>query len=432
MGDVIVTIHGINTFGQWQDRLTSLVAAARPDARVVNYKYGLFSIIRFFIPLARDLVTRKFRAELKSLAAQHPGATFHLVAHSFGTHIAAWGLYRMKKEERPKIGTVILAGSVLKPDFPWSALLEDGSVERVINDCGLDDWVLVLNQAVVLFTGMAGRIGFVGMTSNRFRNRWFRGGHSHYFEKDGVWDDSFMKAYWLDVLCAGAPALPVDQRERPGTLANIGHLILSNATPIKMAIYAIAVWLPALWVWSLYQEAEHQRREAVSQRAEAISQRNNAIRQRNAALRTIEWVVKETVHFDYDLLELQDDDSINIIAGIPERLKSVDYQGRIMIAAHVGQFCLDPQKEATLMRADAKSSVCQIGYSREYAISLGQRLAEKIKSGMVKSGIPETRVSIISYGREKPSHEYPNGGTAGEWNRIARLNNRVEMQLIDE
>lgn len=425
MGDLIVTIHGINTFGQWQDRLAGLVANAKPDTKVINYKYGLFSIIRFFIPLARDLVTRKFRAELKSLAAQHPGATFHIVAHSFGTHIAAWGLQRMKREERPRIGTVILAGSVLKPDFPWNTLLEDGSIERVINDCGLNDWILVLNQAAVLFTGMAGRIGFVGMTSDRFRNRWFRGGHSHYFEKDGVWDDEFMKTYWLDVLCAGAPALPMDQRERQGTLANFGHLILNNATPIKMAIYAIAVWLPALWVWSLYQEAEHQRMEAVSQRAEAI-------KQRNTALRTIEWVVAETVHFDYDLLELQDDDSINIIARIPERLKDIDYRGIIRIDAHVGQFCLDPRKEATLMRPDARTTACGIGYSREFALAVGDRLAGKIKTGMERAGIPAERIATRSYGMERPSRAYPKDGTAGEWNRIARLNNRIELKLADE
>ena len=37
-----------------------------------------------------------------------------------------------------KIHTIILAGSVLKPGFPWRDLL-GVSVERVINDCGIHD-----------------------------------------------------------------------------------------------------------------------------------------------------------------------------------------------------------------------------------------------------------------------------------------------------
>lgn len=52
---------------------------------------------------------------------------------------------------------MILAGSVLKPGFPWKDLVGE-SVHRVVNECGIRDNVLLLllNQLAVLFTGMAG------------------------------------------------------------------------------------------------------------------------------------------------------------------------------------------------------------------------------------------------------------------------------------
>jgi hypothetical protein len=48
---------------------------------------------------------------------------------------------------------------------------------------GLDDKILFLSEALVPNTGMAGRIGFYGLNNNRFVNRYFKGGHSHYFEE---------------------------------------------------------------------------------------------------------------------------------------------------------------------------------------------------------------------------------------------------------
>ena len=79
--------------------------------------------------------------------------------------------------------------------FPWRELMDVGAAFRVINDCGIKDSVLVLNQFLVLFTGMAGRVGFVGMSDRkRFINRFFAFGHSGYFETGGVADDTFVEA----------------------------------------------------------------------------------------------------------------------------------------------------------------------------------------------------------------------------------------------
>src|SRR5205823_5723474 len=106
------------------------------------------------------------------------------------------------KERRPKIHTVILAGSVLKVGFSWRVLMDDLSLYRVINECGIRDSVLVFNQLFVLFTGMAGRVGFNGMEDGeRFLNRYFAFGHSGYFEGNSPESrDDFMRQRWVPLL----------------------------------------------------------------------------------------------------------------------------------------------------------------------------------------------------------------------------------------
>src|SRR5439155_17789127 len=169
---------------------------------------------------------------------------------------------------RPCINTIILAGSVLKPNFPWSAL-QQSCVKRVINDCGTCDSILLLNQATVLFTGMAGRIGFAGMQNDDFVNRYFPYGHSDYFMPGDKPDDVFMRDYWLPLLCGdGAPA-PGRVQPVPGML----EWALKYDEPIKLAATLTPFIVLSILFFTLYQQADAQRRAADSERrnAEAYS-----------------------------------------------------------------------------------------------------------------------------------------------------------------
>jgi hypothetical protein len=58
---VVVTVHGIRTFGQWQERLEELLHIDTDDIKVLHYKFGRFSVIAFLIPFLRWLATRQFR-----------------------------------------------------------------------------------------------------------------------------------------------------------------------------------------------------------------------------------------------------------------------------------------------------------------------------------------------------------------------------------
>jgi tetratricopeptide (TPR) repeat protein len=260
---LIVSVHGIRTFGDWQGRLEQLVHQdpRGRDAVIINYNYGYFSVIAFLIPFLRWIAVRRFRVYLLDCVSRQQWNRIDLVGHSFGTHIIAWALYGIPPHQRPEVHTVLLAGSVLKGTFPWHTLLGHG-VTRVINDCGTRDTILLLSQFFVLFTGMAGRLGFSGGISSNFCNRFFQYGHSGYFlSSAGSADDTFMRRYWLDLLLSDAAPETVDERDR-GALTGIKLALINNAEPIKLAIYLVPLVAWGALMWSWYHNAEVQRLRA--------------------------------------------------------------------------------------------------------------------------------------------------------------------------
>lgn len=260
---LVITVHGIRTFGEWQERLEALLKTADPDVEVYHYKYGYFSILAFITPFLRWLVTRRFRRELIHLAEKETWERIDIVAHSFGTHLAGWGLHGIRPKKRPNIHTILLAGSVLKAGFSWPDLVGT-SVDRVVNDCGVRDKVLLLNQLVVLFTGMAGREGFSGMTGYNFRNRYFVFGHSGYFQVKGKPDESFMREKWLPILLTNDD-IPLYPDPRPTTaMRGLITFLVHNAEPIKLVLWITPLLVVIIYVNQQRLEAERSAREALA------------------------------------------------------------------------------------------------------------------------------------------------------------------------
>ena len=71
---LIITVHGIQTFGQWQERLGELLDREE-GLKVRHLKYRYLSLVGFFFPLTRWLITRWFRSEsLRARQAPRGGA----------------------------------------------------------------------------------------------------------------------------------------------------------------------------------------------------------------------------------------------------------------------------------------------------------------------------------------------------------------------
>ncbi|WP_281848687.1 hypothetical protein [Dyella sp. GSA-30] len=449
---IVVTVHGIRTFGQWQQRLSKLIRKQDGNIRCQAFVYGYFSIFAFLVPPLRWLVTRRFRRHLEQLSLNHPEARIDLVGHSFGTHLIGWSLWGLRLNKDRRFGTIILAGSVLKPGFPWHELIATGTVKNVINDCGINDWVLVINQLVVLFTGMAGRVGFSGLTSEVFVNRFFEGGHSHYFvNKRGEATDQFMIDNWLPVLAGGREADAIDQRRRLTFSGGLLATVLQNTEPLKLTLYAIIFAAPASVYFSLYtqskkDEVELRRSliEVKKEREHAIAETARAEQSRRSTLRTLEWAVNQFTEVKFDSDEVSEEASV-LIAGLKQRLDEAHFSGQIRLEGHVGLWCTEPgnYKVPRLARPNLSIQKCgdDGGATREFALGHGERMANAVSSLMQSDGLAAKTVNVISYGKEKPRKKYPCStsgdewktckATAGEWNKAAQANNYVEVLILD-
>lgn len=252
---LVITVHGIRTWGNWQADLKRLLEEAEPGVTVLNYQYGYFSSLAFLVPPLRWMVARRFRRFFaQAIGAVPESARIDLVAHSFGTYLAASAIPSIPKGRQ--VHTVLFAGSVLRPSFPWFKYQQEGRVGRVVNECGWDDHVLLICQSTALMMGMAGRVGFQGMVGKSFANRYYRFGHGGYFDRE----HRLMRENWLPLLTRDEPIPPIDHRPRLTPIEGAKLFLMNNLQFIKVAAAAILalaiVLIPVDWM----RKADYQKR----------------------------------------------------------------------------------------------------------------------------------------------------------------------------
>ncbi|MCK5132821.1 MAG: hypothetical protein KAR40_11790, partial [Candidatus Sabulitectum sp.] len=128
-----VVIHGMNTRGAWQEDLVwKLSTLYKYSIPVFVYKYGLVQI-GALLPFLQKRKVREFACHLKKISkacnSHDPGFKPDVIAHSFGTWIIA---NTLKQNPDIKIGRLILLGSIIRPDFDWEKLLDNGQVEAIL------------------------------------------------------------------------------------------------------------------------------------------------------------------------------------------------------------------------------------------------------------------------------------------------------------
>lgn len=192
---IAVTVHGIRTFGNWQEQLRSLILKKASFINYQTYKYGYFWGVDFLIPPIRNIQVNKLKSKLLRLFIANQEKQFIFFAHSFGTYIVVKAIEELISSGNivPQL-KIILAGSVLSSNHNLNIILDHNMNNIIINDCGNNDYVLWISEALVPLTGMAGRTGFYGVNNDRLINRYHHGSHSHYFEKSG-----FMEKFWIPI-----------------------------------------------------------------------------------------------------------------------------------------------------------------------------------------------------------------------------------------
>jgi CheY-like chemotaxis protein len=204
---LLLTIHGIRTHGKWQSVLNDEIRKYSRSYIPIEVKYGFFDLISFAIPWLRSRKTRQVASEVKNIILSNTDKEISVVAHSFGSLVL---LEALRNIDLPrKIKHVILCGSPLPHDFDLSHLMKNSEI--TVNECGTRDFILVAAKSLVLGLGEAGRIGFRKSNSDQFMNRYFKGGHSLYFDASQN-KQSFAETYWLPIILSESHAAQIDQR----------------------------------------------------------------------------------------------------------------------------------------------------------------------------------------------------------------------------
>ncbi len=146
---VVFVVHGIRDDGYWTRKIAQRIHEKAsppgvdnpPKWHCVTSSYGYFAMLPFVLPWIRRQKVEWLMDEYVGARASFPTAEFSYVGHSNGTYLVARAL-----EDYPaaKFRNVLFAGSVVRREYDWDALLNANRVSKVLNIVATKDWVVAL------------------------------------------------------------------------------------------------------------------------------------------------------------------------------------------------------------------------------------------------------------------------------------------------
>jgi uncharacterized CHY-type Zn-finger protein len=178
----VLTLHGMNTQGVWQEDLNWLVS--RSYGRMVPvaiYKYGIVrpgAVLKF----RQRILTRGLVSRIRRLTGETTAAGFgqipDVIAHSFGTWLLG---HALRANPTLQVGRVILTGCILRPDFEWEEMINRGQVQAVLCHVATKDFWAGISHFVIPDSGPSGRRGFNDRLNVLHAAR--SAGHSDFFKE---------------------------------------------------------------------------------------------------------------------------------------------------------------------------------------------------------------------------------------------------------
>lgn len=165
---ILFSVHGFNTRGEWKNNLTTVISADEHCSTVrfiqVPWDYGVFKLIKFLTPMFRRKVYADFARKYENILSIYGDrvSSTCLVAHSFGTRITS---FSMLTDAGIKFERIVYAGSILRRDFNWDVLKNNGQCDKVLFEVNSNDRALLLAGLLskipkVSWIGNAGKKGF--------------------------------------------------------------------------------------------------------------------------------------------------------------------------------------------------------------------------------------------------------------------------------
>jgi CheY-like chemotaxis protein len=128
---------------------------------------------------------------------------------------------------------------------------------------------------------------------------------------------------------------------------------------------------------------------------------------------------------------------LETLRGLLERLNEIGFTGIVRLDSHVGDFCYAAAPDGTLALApdELPAERCErIGLAPEEARAASARESVSFANFLsARAADTAVRVEVLAHGNATPAVAYPpdpRGLTAGDWNLIARQNNRVSVTLL--
>jgi len=196
---VIFVLHGIMANNwTWVQDIADLIAKRDKEVKVIKGTYGYFSALKFALPTTRKQNLFWFQDQYTERLAQNPNTEFRFIGHSNGTYLFGHSLRFIPGMSFEK---VVLAGSVLPPDFPWREMVLKGQIKHLRNLRSNRDFPVSFLCSALRGLGMrdVGPGGFEGFRydepSVKEESFWYDGGHSRPLDKEYL---NYIVSYILD------------------------------------------------------------------------------------------------------------------------------------------------------------------------------------------------------------------------------------------
>ena len=255
-----------------------------------------------------------------------------------------------------------------------------------------------------------------------------------------------------DAQSASSRRAPESGREKPSAR-------YFSRFPLLRALLVVILLLPGAWYFERYQQAEHMRvqmqrenlelraeqraahdsaevRENNQQRANLDTQQRLGQQESRELLATVAWALNQHGQYRFSDEPLGDV-RLAQMRELIARLATAGFKGTVRLETHVGEFCLMRDELGNLRLPSDGLSIdrCEVvTYPPAQAVQLGQRQSSAFARYLAERR-PGTliQMTVVSYGTDHPLVSYPDIAsvqTAGDWNQIARLNQRVEIVLL--
>ncbi|MGI9295562.1 MAG: hypothetical protein ACR2PS_16405, partial [Pseudomonadales bacterium] len=157
-------------------------------------------------------------------------------------------------------------------------------------------------------------------------------------------------------------------------------------------------------------------------------------------LQSLQWSINQAGEYGYNEQPMAGR-RLELLRELVNSLQLTGFIGTIVVESHVGQYCLVQAGKGGFVTPNDRLPIADcavIGENKSAALQRSGGQSPAFRDFLQQSpelGSGDIGVEVVPKGASQPRVEYPAVSavkTAGDWNRIAGLNNRVEMYLIED